>query len=211
MLRASRVLCASTWLVQPVIKIDLAHGTDRERQTKALLEQVLGSYNLSKYTFTRAVVIEERAVNHAFPVLTLNVRFAQSADELLSSYGSTRRSFRTSRRLRRSYAGTIWTSGRPVLTSPSRRRPCVAFACAERSPETSSPSRAGVSASWGSAREPLRARQVTQPPRLPRPWPWPAPQPPCARPCRDSSACIYAPSHNDRARCAPGVRWFEQS
>jgi len=80
------VLCASVWLGPPAIKIDLAHETDRERQTKALLEQVIASYDLRKYTFTRQVVIEERAINHAFPVLTLNVRFAQSADELLSSY-----------------------------------------------------------------------------------------------------------------------------
>jgi hypothetical protein len=80
------VLCALLWPGETGVTIDLAHGTDRERQTKALLEQVLGSYDLTKYTFTRHVVIEERAINHAFPVLTLNVRFAQSADELLSSY-----------------------------------------------------------------------------------------------------------------------------
>jgi hypothetical protein len=86
MLWAPLLLCASVWLGQPAIKIDLAHGTDAERQTKALLEQLLVSYDLSKYSFTRQVVIEERAVNHAFPVLTLNVRFAHSADELLSSY-----------------------------------------------------------------------------------------------------------------------------
>jgi hypothetical protein len=86
MLRAALLLSASVWLAQPAIRIDLAHGTDRERQAKALLEQLLGSYDLSKYTFTRQVVFEERAINHAFPVLTLNVRFAQSADELLSSY-----------------------------------------------------------------------------------------------------------------------------
>lgn len=80
------ILCARAWLAQPAVKIDLAHGTERESQTKALLEQLLASYDLSKYTFTRHVVIEERAINHAFPVLTLNVRFAHSADELLSSY-----------------------------------------------------------------------------------------------------------------------------
>src|SRR4249920_1565447 len=80
------VLCALLWAVRPTVTINLANGTDRERQTKALLEQVLESYDLSRYTFTRQVVIEERATNHAFPVLTLNVRFAQSADELLSSF-----------------------------------------------------------------------------------------------------------------------------
>ena len=79
------VLCALLWAARPTVTINLAQGTDRERQTKALLEQVLESYDLSQYTFTRQVVIEERAINHAFPVLTLNVRFAQSADELLSS------------------------------------------------------------------------------------------------------------------------------
>lgn len=86
MLRAALLFSAFVALAQPAVRIDLAHGTDRERETKALLEQVLGSYDLGKYTFTRHVVIEERAINHAFPVLTLNVRFARSADELLSSY-----------------------------------------------------------------------------------------------------------------------------
>ena len=85
-MRPTLVLCASLWLAQPAITIDLAHGTDRERQTKALLEKVLTDYDLRKYAFARHVVIEERAINHAFPVLTLNVRFSNSADELLSSY-----------------------------------------------------------------------------------------------------------------------------
>ena len=70
----------------PSIKIDIAHGSEREQKTKATLEQVLSTYDLNKYTFTKHVVIEERAVNHAFPTLTLNARFASSADELLSSY-----------------------------------------------------------------------------------------------------------------------------
>src|SRR5262245_54877400 len=80
------LLVMITLLQTPAVTIDLAHGTERERQTKALLEQVLASYDLKPYTLTRHVVIEERAINHAFPVLTLNVRFARSADELLSSY-----------------------------------------------------------------------------------------------------------------------------
>lgn len=86
MLWLAFVLYVSIAPGQSAITIDLAHATDRERQSKALLEQLLHSYDLTKYTFTRKVVIEERAINHAFPVLTLNARFAQSADELLSSY-----------------------------------------------------------------------------------------------------------------------------
>src|SRR5262245_209544 len=80
------VLSMAMWLQTPAVTIDLAHNTERERETKALLEQVLATYDLARYTLTRRVVIEERAINHAFPVLTLNVRFARSADELLSSY-----------------------------------------------------------------------------------------------------------------------------
>ncbi len=68
------------------VSIQLAHHTPREMQTAQTLKQVLSSYDLKKYTFTSEVVIEERAMNHAFPVLTLNVRFADSPDELLSSY-----------------------------------------------------------------------------------------------------------------------------
>jgi len=59
------------------IKIDLAKGTDREQQTKTRLEQVIASYDLRKYPFTREVMIEERAINHAFPKLTLNARLKQ--------------------------------------------------------------------------------------------------------------------------------------
>ena len=70
----------------PAVSIEVAHGTEREQRTKSRLEQVIASYDLKAYTFTRKVVIEERAVNHAFPVLTLNARFADSSDELLSSY-----------------------------------------------------------------------------------------------------------------------------
>ena len=68
------------------IKIELAHQTECERETRERLEQVIASYDLRKYTFTREIMIEERAINHAFPVLTLNARFANSSDELLSSY-----------------------------------------------------------------------------------------------------------------------------
>jgi hypothetical protein len=70
----------------PRIEIDLARGTPREQLTKQTLEQVLASHDLSKYTFTRKVVIEQGATNHAFPTLTLNAYFASSPDALLSSY-----------------------------------------------------------------------------------------------------------------------------
>ena len=70
----------------PKITIELARGTPREQLTKETLEQLLATYDLKKYTFTRKIIIEQGAINHAFPALTLNAGFASSPDELLSSF-----------------------------------------------------------------------------------------------------------------------------
>lgn len=86
--RAALLVLATATRVIAVesVSVQLAHNSPREMQTAQTLKQVMNKYDLSKYTFTREVVIEERAMNHAFPVLTLNVRFADSPDELLSSF-----------------------------------------------------------------------------------------------------------------------------
>jgi hypothetical protein len=68
------------------IDIQTAHGTSAETQTKMLLQSLIRKYDLSKYTFTDKVVIEQGAMNHSFPVITLNVRFRDLPDNLLSSY-----------------------------------------------------------------------------------------------------------------------------
>ena len=68
------------------IEIQTRHDSPREMQERIELEQILKKYDVSKYTFTHKVVIEERAMNHAFPTLTLNVHFSGSDDELLSSF-----------------------------------------------------------------------------------------------------------------------------
>jgi hypothetical protein len=70
----------------PPITIELAKNTPREQQAKQTLEQVLASYDLKKYTFTRKVIIEQGATNHAFPTLTLNVAFTIAPDMMLSSF-----------------------------------------------------------------------------------------------------------------------------
>jgi hypothetical protein len=68
------------------IDIQTSRHSAREFQEKMELEQLLKKYDVSKYTFTRTIVIDERAMNHAFPVLTLNVHYLGSDDELLSSF-----------------------------------------------------------------------------------------------------------------------------
>jgi hypothetical protein len=70
----------------PPVTIELAHNSPREQLAKQTLEQLLASYNLKKYTFTRKVIIEQGAINHAFPTLTLNAGFAESPDQMLSTF-----------------------------------------------------------------------------------------------------------------------------
>jgi hypothetical protein len=84
-------LAFSIALVSPAsardgVSIRTAHHGQREEQTADQLRKLLGSYDLTKYTFTREVMIDRGAMNHAFPELTLNVRFADAPDDLLSSY-----------------------------------------------------------------------------------------------------------------------------
>jgi len=79
---SSMALSADT----PSITIELAKNTPREQLAKQTLEQVLASYDLKKYTFTRKVIIEQGAINHAFPTLTLNAGFAASPDQMLSTF-----------------------------------------------------------------------------------------------------------------------------
>lgn len=41
------------------ISIELKNNSEREHQTKAQLERLLAAYDLRKYTFTHAVLIDE--------------------------------------------------------------------------------------------------------------------------------------------------------
>ena len=67
-----------------LVVVALAHGTPAEEATKARLEKLLATYDLRDYTLTKRVVIEERAMNHAFPTLTLHPFIDD--DQLLSAY-----------------------------------------------------------------------------------------------------------------------------
>jgi hypothetical protein len=71
----------------PVLDIQLQHNDeDREQRTKAQLEKILQNYDLSKWTFTRKIIIAARVVPHSHPVLTLSTRHLDSDDLLLSTY-----------------------------------------------------------------------------------------------------------------------------
>jgi hypothetical protein len=77
---------ASPAFAGDTIKISLKHDSAPEQQTKIQLERLLASYDLRKYTFTDKVVINEAAIPHSHPILTLHTRHLDSDDELLSTY-----------------------------------------------------------------------------------------------------------------------------
>jgi hypothetical protein len=68
------------------VTIELKHGSDAEQRTKQELERILASYDLSRYTFTHEVIIDEKAIPHSHPVLTLHTQHLGSDDVLLSAY-----------------------------------------------------------------------------------------------------------------------------
>ena len=70
----------------PKLNIRLAHGYVEEMKKRQQIERLAEHYDLSKYTITRDLVIEERAMNHSAPVLTLNLMFLDDDDRALGVY-----------------------------------------------------------------------------------------------------------------------------
>jgi hypothetical protein len=70
----------------PKLDITLQHISSGEQQQRALIDRLARQYDLSKYTITQKIVIDEQAINHATPVLTLNLRFVANDDRALSLY-----------------------------------------------------------------------------------------------------------------------------
>jgi hypothetical protein len=70
----------------PKLEITLAHGSQLEQKRKEQIERLAAQYDLEKYTITRIIVIDEQAINHSLPVLTLNLRFLNNDDRALSAY-----------------------------------------------------------------------------------------------------------------------------
>lgn len=75
-------------LASPAAELTLraAHGSDAEKQTVAQLERLSRTYDLSRWTVTRDIVIEEGEVPHSHPMLTLNTRHLRNDERLLSTF-----------------------------------------------------------------------------------------------------------------------------
>lgn len=70
----------------PKLDITLQHNSSEEHQQRALIDRLARQYDLSKYTITQKIVIDEQAINHSSPVLTLNLRFVKNDDRALSIF-----------------------------------------------------------------------------------------------------------------------------
>lgn len=81
---AAFALAGSAAASTPKLEIDLAHNSPAEAQTRANLITLAEHYDLSPWTWTTHILIEQYAIPHSDPVLTLNTR--HDGLVLLSSY-----------------------------------------------------------------------------------------------------------------------------
>jgi hypothetical protein len=72
--------------VDTKIAISLKHDSPREAATRDALIALLERHDLTRWLFTRTVVIDEASIPHTHPVLTLHARHAAQEDLLLSTF-----------------------------------------------------------------------------------------------------------------------------
>lgn len=70
----------------PKLNITLQHNSAGEQKRKEQIERLAEQYDLSEYTITHNIVIDQQSINHSSPVLTQNLRFLDNDDRALSAY-----------------------------------------------------------------------------------------------------------------------------
>jgi hypothetical protein len=80
------LLLASTSYAQDKIEISLKNNSREESQTRDQLQRLVKTYDLSKWIFTRSILIDEKAIPHSHPILTLHTRHLKDDDLLLSTF-----------------------------------------------------------------------------------------------------------------------------
>ncbi len=80
------ILAASLAAQSGAPLIRTAHNSAPELATRAQLERLIAAHDLSRWTFTHEVIIDEKSIPHSHPVLTLHTRHLKQDDELLSTY-----------------------------------------------------------------------------------------------------------------------------
>lgn len=71
---------------QAAIDIALESGSRREAQTRDQLQRLLKTYDVSPWIYTKSIRIDERAIPHSHPVLTLHTRHLKDDELLLSTF-----------------------------------------------------------------------------------------------------------------------------
>src|SRR4029453_12441606 len=80
------LLLGITTYAQDRIEISLKNSSREESRTKDQLQRLLKTYDLSKWIFTKAILIDEKAIPHNPPILPLHTRHLKDDDLLLSSF-----------------------------------------------------------------------------------------------------------------------------
>jgi hypothetical protein len=72
---------------QDEIKISLKNSSKAEQQTKEQLQRLLKTYDLSKWIFTKSIIIDEKeAIPHSHPALRLSTRHLKDDELLISTF-----------------------------------------------------------------------------------------------------------------------------
>ncbi|HKS27914.1 MAG TPA: hypothetical protein VJS44_08850 [Pyrinomonadaceae bacterium] len=71
---------------QNELKITLKNNAQDEAQTRTQLQRLLTEYDLTRFIFTREIVIDRQAIPHSHPVLTLSTRHLKDDELLLSTF-----------------------------------------------------------------------------------------------------------------------------
>jgi len=80
-------LCLSDVLyAQTNLEIALKRGSKGEEETKDQLQRLIKTYDLAKWTFTNSILIDEEAIPHSHPILTLSTRHVKDDELLLSTF-----------------------------------------------------------------------------------------------------------------------------
>ena len=80
------LLLGVTSYAQDRIEISLKNNSREEDQTRDQLQRLLKTYDLSKWIFTKSILIDEKAIPHSHPILTLHTRHLKDDDLLLSTF-----------------------------------------------------------------------------------------------------------------------------
>lgn len=96
--RRATALCAALSLLAVVpgrsqdapwslrLQIELANGSEAERETAAALRRLVDEYDVGRWIFTERILIDEDQIPHSHPVLTIHTRHLGDDANLLSTF-----------------------------------------------------------------------------------------------------------------------------